>query len=112
MFGKLSTTCSMNRHITTWPGVMTTGSLTCTKPKPRCVPKTRAGDTSFQPRLMKALFQCNRARADIMETHLLRPVGTEVVTKMLACGTPLMGSQEWHYSNPGCTYHCYIHQSY
>ena len=72
---------------------------------------TRTGDTDFQPRPMKALFQRNGAWADIMETHLLRPVEIEVATKMLACGTPLMGSQEWCCSNPDCTHRRYIHQS-
>ncbi|MGX5057023.1 IS91 family transposase [Enterobacter asburiae] len=70
-----------------------------------------SGDTGFQPRPMKALFQRNGAWADIMETHQLRPVEIEVVTRMLACGTPLMGSQEWRCSNPDCTHRRYVHQS-
>lgn len=72
---------------------------------------TRTGDTGFQPRPMKALFQRNGVWADIMETYPLRPVEIEVVTKMLACGTPLTGSREWRCSNPECAHHRYIHQS-
>ncbi len=72
---------------------------------------TRTDDTGIQPRPMKALFQRNRAWADIMEAYPLRPVEIEVVTKMLACGTPLTGSREFRCSNPDCTHHRYIHQS-
>ncbi|WP_440866421.1 IS91 family transposase [Symbiopectobacterium purcellii] len=72
---------------------------------------TRTDDTGIQPRPMKTLFQRNRAWADIMEAYPLRPVEIEVVTKMLACGTPLTGSREFRCSNPDCTHHRYIHQS-
>lgn len=60
---------------------------------------------------MKALFQRNGAWADIMETYLLRPGEIEVVAKILACGTSLMGSREWRCSNLDCTHHRYVHQS-
>nr|WP_241391703.1 hypothetical protein [Yersinia frederiksenii] len=47
---------------------------------------------------MKALFQRNGAWADIMEACPVRPVEVDVITRMLACGTPLMGSREFHFS--------------
>ncbi|ARF52154.1 IS91 family transposase [Pantoea stewartii] len=72
---------------------------------------THSGDNGFQPRPMKTLFQRNGAWADIMETYPLRDVEVEVVTKMLACGTPLMGSREFCCENGCCTHHRYVHQS-
>lgn len=71
----------------------------------------RSGDNGFQPRPMKALFQRNGAWADIMASYPVRPVEVEVITKMLACGTPLMGSREFHCSNADCTHHRFVHQS-
>lgn len=66
-----------------------------------------SGDAGVQLLPMKALFQRNGAWADIMETYLFRPVEIEVVTKMLACGSPLADSREFRCSNPGCTHHRY-----
>lgn len=55
-----------------------------------------SGNTDFQPRPLKFLFQKNGAWADLLETYPLRETEIEVVTKMLACGTPLTGSKELH----------------
>ena len=60
---------------------------------------------------MKALFQRNGAWVDIMASHPVRPVEVKGMTKMLACGTPLMGSREFHCSNTDCTHHRLVYQS-
>lgn len=70
-----------------------------------------SGNTGFQPRPMKALFQRNGVWADLLETYPLRETEIEVVTKMLACGTPLLGTRELHCDNPDCTHQRLIHQS-
>lgn len=69
------------------------------------------GDSVFQPRPLKALFQRNGVWADLLNTDSLRPVEVEVVTKMLACGSPLMGSRELRCENTGCSHRRLIHQS-
>jgi hypothetical protein len=60
---------------------------------------------------MKALFQHNGAWADIMDSCPVRPVEVEVITKMLVCDTPLMGSRECQCSNNDCTHHQFVHHS-
>lgn len=55
-----------------------------------------SGKQDFQPRPLKLLFQTNGVWADLLETYPLRESEVEVITKMLACGTPLMGSKELH----------------
>lgn len=66
---------------------------------------------SYQPRPLKALFQRKGAWEEILETETLRPVEIDVVTKMLACGTPLMGTREHICSNPDCRHRKAICQS-
>ncbi|ETO41179.1 transposase zinc-binding domain-containing protein [Morganella sp. EGD-HP17] len=60
---------------------------------------------------MKVLFQRNGVWADLLETCPLRETEVEVVTKMLACGTLLLGTREFHCDNPDCTHQRLIHQS-
>jgi len=59
---------------------------------------------------MKALFQRNGLWSDILDTEKLRPIEIEVVTRMLACATPLMGTKEYSCSNHDCPHRKYIHQ--
>lgn len=67
--------------------------------------------SEFTPRPLKTLFQRNGAWAELLNTYPLRPVEVEVVTKMLACGTPLMGSKEFCCENSHCPHRRIIHQS-
>lgn len=70
-----------------------------------------SGNSGFQPRPMKALFQRNGVWADLLETYPLRETEVEVITKMLACGTSLLGSREFCCENPDCTHSRIICQS-
>lgn len=70
-----------------------------------------SGKQDFQPRPLKLLFQTNGVWADLLETCPLRETEVEVITKMLACGTPLSGSKELHCDNPECSHRRLIHQS-
>ncbi|WP_290604636.1 transposase zinc-binding domain-containing protein, partial [Arsenophonus sp. ENCA] len=67
--------------------------------------------SEFTPRPLKTLFQRNGAWAELLNTYPLRPVEVEVVTKMLACGTPLMGSRELCCENTHCPHRRLIYQS-
>ena len=58
----------------------------------------RPQQQSHQPRPMKALFQRNGLWSDILDTEKLRPIEIEVVTRMLACATPLMGTKEYSWA--------------
>lgn len=47
---------------------------TCTRPNVICSVTALSGNTGFQPRPMKALFQRNGVWADLLETYPLREV--------------------------------------
>lgn len=70
-----------------------------------------SGKQDFQPHPLKLLFQTNGVWADLLETCPFRETEVEVITKMLACGTPLTGSKEFHCDNPDCSHRRLIHQS-
>lgn len=70
-----------------------------------------SGNTGFQPRPMKLLFQRNGVWADLLETYPLRSIEVEVITKMLACGTSLLGAREVACENPECFHRRLIFQS-
>ena len=58
----------------------------------------------FQPKPLKSLFERNNAWAEIVQTTKLREIEIEVVTKMLACGTTMMGFREYYCENENCTH--------
>lgn len=70
-----------------------------------------SGNTGFQPRPMKLLFQRNGVWADLLETYPLRSIEVETITKMLACGTSLLGAREIACENPACSHRRLIFQS-
>ncbi|ENB90977.1 putative iSPsy3, transposase [Escherichia coli P0298942.9] len=62
---------------------------------------TRSGG-DFQPRPLKRLFTANQCRTSFLDADGLRDIEVEAVTKMLACGTRILGVKEYNCDKPEC----------
>nr|AUH15692.1 hypothetical protein PCOV2_00128 [Escherichia coli]AUH16374.1 hypothetical protein PCOV7_00127 [Escherichia coli]AUH18200.1 hypothetical protein PCOV24_00080 [Escherichia coli] len=61
---------------------------------------TRSGG-DFQPRPLKRLFTANQCWTSFLDAGGLRDIEVEAVTKMLACGTRILGVKEYNCENHG-----------
>ncbi|EPB5246490.1 IS91 family transposase, partial [Shigella flexneri] len=55
---------------------------------------TRSGG-DFQPRPLNRLFTTNQCWTSFLDAGGLRDIEVEAVTKMLACGTRILGVKEY-----------------
>ena len=62
---------------------------------------TRSGG-DFQPRPLKRLFTANQCWTSFLDAGGLRDIEVEAVTKMLACGTRILGVKEYNCDKPDC----------
>lgn len=56
---------------------------------------TRSGG-DFQPRPLKRLFTANQCWTSFLDAGGLRDIEVEAVTKMLACGTRILGVKKYN----------------
>ncbi|STO41070.1 putative IS1294 transposase [Escherichia coli] len=71
---------------------------------------TRNGG-DFQPRPLKRLFTANQCWTSFLDAGGLRDIGVEAVTKMLACGTRILGVKEYNCDKPDCPHVRYVTNS-
>ncbi|STO40964.1 putative IS1294 transposase [Escherichia coli] len=71
---------------------------------------TRSGG-DFQPRPLKRLFTANQCWTSFLDAGGLRDIGVEAVTKMLACGTRILGVKEYNCDKPDCPHVRYVTNS-
>ncbi|WP_171761593.1 transposase zinc-binding domain-containing protein, partial [Shigella sp. FC2833] len=71
---------------------------------------TRSGG-DFQPRPLKRLFTANQCWTSFLDAGGLRDIGVEAVTKMLACGTRILGVKEYICDKPECPHVRYVTNS-
>ena len=72
---------------------------------------TRSGG-DFQPRPLKRLFTTNQCWTSFLDAGGLRDIGVEAVTKILACGTRILGVKEYNCDKPDCPHVRYVTNSY
>ena len=65
----------------------------------------------FQPRPLKRLFTANQCWTSFLDAGGLRDIEVEAVTKMLACGTRILGVKEFGCDNPDCHHVKYLTNS-
>ncbi|MEF4439704.1 hypothetical protein U9890_25515, partial [Escherichia coli] len=58
--------------------------------------------SGFTPRPLKRLFTANQCWTSFLDAGGLRDIEIEAVTKMLACGTRILGVKEFGCDNPDC----------
>ncbi len=68
---------------------------------------TRSGG-DFQPRPLKRLFTANQCWTSFLDAGGLRDIEVEAVTKMLACGTRILGVKEYNCDKPECPHVRYV----
>ncbi|STH68587.1 putative IS1294 transposase [Escherichia coli] len=71
---------------------------------------TRSGG-DFQHRPLKRLFTANQCWTSFLDAGGLRDIGVEAVTKMLACGTRILGVKEYNCDKPDCPHVRYVTNS-
>ncbi|EFZ0032964.1 transposase, partial [Shigella boydii] len=71
---------------------------------------TRSGG-DFQPRPLKRLFTANQCWTSFLDASGLRDIEAEAVTKMLACGTRILGVKEYNCDKPECPHVRYVTNS-
>ncbi|WP_236743665.1 IS91 family transposase [Shigella flexneri] len=71
---------------------------------------TRSGG-DFQPRPLKRLFTANQCWTSFLDAGGLRDIEVEAVTKMLACGTRILGVKEYNCDKPDCPHVRYVTNS-
>ncbi|ELW0225340.1 IS91 family transposase, partial [Escherichia coli] len=71
---------------------------------------TRSGG-DFQPRPLKRLFTANQCWTSFLDAGGLRDIEVEAVTKMLACGTRILGVKEYNCDKPECPHVRYVTNS-
>ncbi|EPN00364.1 ISPsy3, transposase, partial [Pseudomonas syringae pv. actinidiae ICMP 19102] len=57
---------------------------------------------AYTPRPLKNLFTANQCWAHLIEEGGLRDIEVESVTKMLACGTSILGVKHYTCGNDSC----------
>ncbi|WP_040234708.1 IS91 family transposase [Shigella flexneri] len=65
----------------------------------------------FQPRPLKRLFTANQCWTSFLDAGGLRDIEVEAVTKMLACGTRILGVKEYICDKPECPHVRYVTNS-
>ncbi|OKN10416.1 transposase [Klebsiella pneumoniae] len=65
----------------------------------------------FTPRPLKRLFTANQCWTSFLDAGGLRDIEVEAVTKMLACGTRILGVKEFGCDNPDCQHVKYLTNS-
>ena len=67
--------------------------------------------SGFTPRPLKRLFTANQCWTSFLDAGGLRDIEVEAVTKMLACGTRILGVKEFGCDNPDCQHVKYLTNS-
>ncbi|WP_192847391.1 transposase zinc-binding domain-containing protein, partial [Escherichia coli] len=67
--------------------------------------------SAFTPRPLKRLFTANQCWTSFLDAGGLRDIGVEAVTKMLACGTRILGVKEYNCDKPDCPHVRYVTNS-
>ncbi|RMV68561.1 transposase [Pseudomonas caricapapayae] len=67
---------------------------------------------SFKPRPLKNLFTASGCWAGLLETGGLRQIEVESISKMLACGTSILGVKHYSCSNYSCPHVKYLCNTY
>ncbi|ENT7525274.1 TPA: hypothetical protein IFZ43_005090 [Escherichia coli] len=67
--------------------------------------------SGFTPRPLKRLFTANQCWATFLDAGGLHDIEVEAVTKMLACGTRILGVKEFGCDNPDCHHVKYLTNS-
>ncbi|EFX0131325.1 transposase, partial [Shigella boydii] len=67
--------------------------------------------SAFTPRPLKRLFTANQCWTSFLDAGGLRDIGVEAVTKMLACGTRILGVKEYICDKPECPHVRYVTNS-
>ena len=67
--------------------------------------------SGFTPRPLKRLFTANQCWTSFLDAGGLRDIEVEAVTKMLACGTRILGVKEFGCDNPDCHHVKYLTNS-
>lgn len=65
----------------------------------------------FQPSPLKCLFTANQCWTSFLDAGGLCDIEVEAVTKMLACGTRILGVKEFGCDNPDCHHVKYLTNS-
>ena len=71
---------------------------------------TRSGG-DFQSQPLKRLFTTNQCWTSFLNAGGLRDIEVEAVTKMLACGTRILGVKEYNCDKPECPHVRYVTNS-
>ena len=58
--------------------------------------------SGFTPRPLKRLFTANQCWTSFLDAGGLRDIEVEAITKMLACGTRILGVKEYNCDKPDC----------
>ncbi|EIQ23987.1 putative transposase [Shigella boydii 965-58] len=67
--------------------------------------------SAFTPRPLKRLFTANQCWTSFLDAGGLRDIEVEAVTKMLACGTRILGVKEYICDKPECPHVRYVTNS-
>lgn len=67
--------------------------------------------SAFTPRPLKRLFTTNQCWTSFLDAGGLRDIEVEAVTKMLACGTRILGVKEYICDKPECPHVRYVTNS-
>ena len=63
---------------------------------------------AYKPRPLKNLFTANQCWPALLDAGGLRDIEVEAVTKMLACGTSILGVKQYTCANDGCHHAKYL----
>ncbi|KPY65158.1 transposase protein, partial [Pseudomonas savastanoi pv. savastanoi] len=76
--------------------------------KPAYPPLLLQMSPAYTPRPLKNLFTANQCWAHLLEEGGLRNIEVESVTKMLACGTSILGVKHYTCGNHSCPHAKYL----
>ncbi|BBI44196.1 hypothetical protein BV360_05597 [Pseudomonas syringae pv. actinidiae] len=76
--------------------------------KPAYPPLLLQMSPAYTPRPLKNLFTANQCWAHLIEEGGLRDIEVESVTKMLACGTSILGVKHYTCGNDSCSHVKYL----
>ncbi|RMQ59964.1 Transposase, partial [Pseudomonas savastanoi pv. glycinea] len=76
--------------------------------KPAYPPLLLQMSPAYTPRPLKNLFTANQCWAHLLEEGGLRDIEVESVTKMLACGTSILGVKHYTCGNHSCPHVKYL----
>ena len=78
------------------------------KGKQTCLQHAGANNPAYKARPLKNLFTANQCWPDLLDAGGLRNIEVEAVTKMLACGTSILGVKQYTCANDGCPHAKYL----